>query len=244
MSTRGDDLDGLTTGQRIQILRERKSLTRPVLAGLVGRSAEWLKAVERGTLLPPRLPMLVQIGTVLGLPDVADLAGTDMSIGDASVPIPGTGPLPGEDAGRRQAPARSFSDVLDRLIRESGTEAQEIARQVPCNPGHVSRLRQGKKRPSLQVAARLDDLLGAGGELVAAAVRDGLPAELAGLAEAPARTAPEVPAQTEQLIEALRELTAEVARLAAALGAAGYRVPGASARRAGLYLVRPPDEAG
>ena len=37
MSIRSDDLDGLTTGQRIQILRERKGLTRPVLAGLVGK---------------------------------------------------------------------------------------------------------------------------------------------------------------------------------------------------------------
>ena len=72
----------------------------------------------------------------------------------------------------------TFSDVLDRLIRESGTEAQEIARQVPCNAGHVSRLRTGRKRPSLQVAGRLDEVLGAGGELVAAAVGDGLPAEV------------------------------------------------------------------
>ena len=38
-----DDLAGKRTGERIQILRERKGLSRPVLAGLVGMSASWLK---------------------------------------------------------------------------------------------------------------------------------------------------------------------------------------------------------
>ncbi|MGD0608952.1 MAG: hypothetical protein ABSA53_35890 [Streptosporangiaceae bacterium] len=33
-----DDLAGKRTGERIQILRERKGLSRPVLAGLVGMS--------------------------------------------------------------------------------------------------------------------------------------------------------------------------------------------------------------
>ena len=37
-----DDLAGKRTGERIQILRERKGLSRPVLAGLVGMSASWL----------------------------------------------------------------------------------------------------------------------------------------------------------------------------------------------------------
>jgi hypothetical protein len=31
-----DDLAGKRTGERIQVLRERKGLSRPVLAGLVG----------------------------------------------------------------------------------------------------------------------------------------------------------------------------------------------------------------
>jgi len=34
-----DDLADKRTGERIQILRERKGLSRPVLAGLVGMSA-------------------------------------------------------------------------------------------------------------------------------------------------------------------------------------------------------------
>jgi hypothetical protein len=54
-----DDLAGKRTGERIQVLRERKGLSRPVLAGLVGMSAGWLKGIEQGRRLPPRLPVLV-----------------------------------------------------------------------------------------------------------------------------------------------------------------------------------------
>lgn len=83
-----DDLSGRRTGERIQMLRERKGLTRPVLAGLVGMSPSWLKGIERGTRLPPRLPLLVKLAEALAVGDVAVLAGTDMDLGDAtSVPV-------------------------------------------------------------------------------------------------------------------------------------------------------------
>jgi transcriptional regulator with XRE-family HTH domain len=83
-----DDLAGKRTGERIQILRERRGLTRPVLAGLVGMSASWLKGIERGTRLPPRLPLLVKLAEALTVGDVAVLAGTDMDLGSSvSVPV-------------------------------------------------------------------------------------------------------------------------------------------------------------
>lgn len=69
-----DDLGGKRTGERIEILRERRGLSRPVLAGLVGMSASWLKGIERGTRLPPRLPMLVKLAEALAVSDVAVLA--------------------------------------------------------------------------------------------------------------------------------------------------------------------------
>ena len=78
-----DDLAGKRTGERIQILRERKGLTRPVLAGLVGMSASWLKGIEQGRRLPPRLPVLVKLAEALAVGDVAVLAGTDMDLGEA-----------------------------------------------------------------------------------------------------------------------------------------------------------------
>lgn len=42
-------------GQRIKESRERAGLSRPVLAGLIGMSAEWLKRVENGRIQTPRL---------------------------------------------------------------------------------------------------------------------------------------------------------------------------------------------
>jgi transcriptional regulator with XRE-family HTH domain len=78
-----DDLAGKRTGERIQVLRERKGLTRPVLAGLVGMSASWLKGIEQGRRLPPRLPVLVKLAEALAIGDVAILAGTDLDIGQS-----------------------------------------------------------------------------------------------------------------------------------------------------------------
>ena len=83
-----DDLAGRRTGERIQVLRERRGLTRSTLAGLVGRSASWLKGIETGRRLPPRLPTLVRLAEALGVGDVALLAGTDLDLGDAvSIPL-------------------------------------------------------------------------------------------------------------------------------------------------------------
>lgn len=66
---------GLPVGRRIKHYRERAGLSRPVLGGLVGKSAEWVKAVENGRLQVPRLPMLLRIARALDLADLADLTG-------------------------------------------------------------------------------------------------------------------------------------------------------------------------
>jgi transcriptional regulator with XRE-family HTH domain len=70
-----DEFDGMSTGQRIRHFRQRAGMTRPVLGGLVGRSAEWIKAVETDRLLTPRLPLLVRLAEVLGVDDLARLTG-------------------------------------------------------------------------------------------------------------------------------------------------------------------------
>lgn len=83
-----DDLAGRRTGERIQILRERKGLSRPVLAGLVGMSASWLKGIEQGRRLPPRLPLLVKLAEALAVGDITVLVGTDLDLGSAqAVPV-------------------------------------------------------------------------------------------------------------------------------------------------------------
>jgi len=53
-----------------------------------------------------------------------------------------------------------------------GTGVRGLARAVPCNPGHVSNLRSGRGRPSPEMAARLDEILAAGGVLAAAAAAE------------------------------------------------------------------------
>jgi transcriptional regulator with XRE-family HTH domain len=67
--------DELSFGERLRRQRTRTGMSRPVLAGLVGRSAEWIKALETGRLLPPRLPLLLRLAEVLGIDDLAELTG-------------------------------------------------------------------------------------------------------------------------------------------------------------------------
>lgn len=62
-----------------------------------------------------------------------------------------------------------FSGELRRFMAERGMGVRELARRVPCNPGYLSNLRSGNKRPSASTAARLDELLDAGGLLAALA---------------------------------------------------------------------------
>lgn len=65
----------VTTGERIRLLREARGMTRPVLAGLVGRSTDWLKKIETGTRQLNSLPLLLQIAQVLGVGDLAEITG-------------------------------------------------------------------------------------------------------------------------------------------------------------------------
>ncbi|MEV6258102.1 helix-turn-helix transcriptional regulator [Nocardia sp. NPDC051911] len=69
-----------SVGMRIKWLRERAGMSRPVLAGLVGRSAEWIKAIESGRLQPPKLPMLLKIAQALEVKDLAELTGNGHAV--------------------------------------------------------------------------------------------------------------------------------------------------------------------
>lgn len=55
-------------------------MSRAVLGGLVGRSAEWVKAVETGRLQMPRLSMLLKIAQTLELSDLAELTGNGHAV--------------------------------------------------------------------------------------------------------------------------------------------------------------------
>ena len=67
---------GRSFGEQLKHLREsRAGLSRPVFGHLVGKSAEWVKAVETGRLEIPSLPTLIRMATVLNVDDLADRTG-------------------------------------------------------------------------------------------------------------------------------------------------------------------------
>jgi transcriptional regulator with XRE-family HTH domain len=65
-----------------------------------------------------------------------------------------------------------FGRVLRSLMAQRGFSAQEVARQVPCDPSLISRYGRGRQRPSQRMAGRLDEVLAASGAL-ASLVRPG-----------------------------------------------------------------------
>lgn len=71
--------DPLVFGQRLQILRTRKGMTRDQLGGLLGKSGSWVKAIETGRLKTPKLEMILRIAEVLRVRDLSDLTG-DQSV--------------------------------------------------------------------------------------------------------------------------------------------------------------------
>lgn len=70
---------------------------------------------------------------------------------------------------RRPRAATPFGERVVALMEARGLSLRETARRVACSAGYLSNVLHGRKRPSARVAARLDDLLEAAGELVALA---------------------------------------------------------------------------
>jgi transcriptional regulator with XRE-family HTH domain len=67
---------------------------------------------------------------------------------------------------RRQRAETPFGARVLVLAEARGLSLRELARRVPCDASHLSKVVHGRKRPSPRVAARLDDALEAAGELV------------------------------------------------------------------------------
>ncbi|MGY4098023.1 helix-turn-helix domain-containing protein [Nocardia sp. R16R-3T] len=71
-----DELAARAIGERIQNIRTRTGKPRAVVAGLVGKSEDWLRDVEKGRLQhPPGLEMLLRIGQALGVRDLTEITG-------------------------------------------------------------------------------------------------------------------------------------------------------------------------
>ncbi|WP_433530637.1 helix-turn-helix domain-containing protein [Micromonospora sp. CA-263727] len=108
-----DSLPELTFGQRLKVYRERSGKTRAVLGGLVGRSAEWVKAVETDRILPPRIHMLDRIARALKI-DVSALA---VELGDRSAVVNGP-----------EHPALvSVRDAVNRVVFSGDVPAESLS---------------------------------------------------------------------------------------------------------------------
>ncbi|MEU5772762.1 helix-turn-helix domain-containing protein [Streptomyces venezuelae] len=112
----------LAFGQRLQILRTRRGLSRPVLAGLLGKSPSWLKQVEQGQIHMPKLPTVLRIAELLRVRDLADLTGdqsmhVDLFIG------PGHSRLPAV-----KAAVNAFPLTADRLAPSPAHLQARLAR--------------------------------------------------------------------------------------------------------------------
>jgi transcriptional regulator with XRE-family HTH domain len=82
---------------------------------------------------------------------------------------------------RRPRTGSPFGEKLVALMEARGLSQREVARRASCSAGYLSNVIHGRKRASERLAARLDDLLEAAGELTALAetqeiARDGKPA--------------------------------------------------------------------
>jgi transcriptional regulator with XRE-family HTH domain len=73
--------DHLSIGERIAFHRRRRGYTQAVLAGLVGRSTDWLAKAESGRRKPPRIDMLADLARVLRVP-LGDLLGQPVLVED------------------------------------------------------------------------------------------------------------------------------------------------------------------
>ncbi|MER5221816.1 helix-turn-helix domain-containing protein [Streptomyces flaveus] len=69
----------LVFGQRLQILRTRKGMTREQLGGFLGKSGSWVKGVETGRLKTPKLDMVLRVAELLRVRDLSELTG-DQSV--------------------------------------------------------------------------------------------------------------------------------------------------------------------
>jgi len=65
-----------------------------------------------------------------------------------------------------------FAETLRRLLLERGWSQNQLADAIPCNKGHLSKLINGRQKPSERVAQRCDELLNARGDLIGAAHLD------------------------------------------------------------------------
>jgi transcriptional regulator with XRE-family HTH domain len=152
----------MTTGEIIRHLREQRGMSRPVLAGLVGYSSDWLKRIERGER-GIALPALLRLAKVLRVDDLSALID-----GDTPMPLSAW-----------EGPHHPAAAVVDRIVNAvtfTGTGDVTVESDIAALAAEVDQLwRDWHTLPDNRssVAARLPTLIA---ELETATIRlDGMP---------------------------------------------------------------------
>lgn len=106
--------DGMTIGERVAFYRQRRGLTQLVLAGLVGRTEDWLRKVEHDVLPLDRLSVLRRLANALDV-TLGDLIGEPVLMAWADEP------------GRRTVPALRVA-LMDHRQFLTGPQSGEPVR--------------------------------------------------------------------------------------------------------------------
>ncbi|WP_030991762.1 helix-turn-helix domain-containing protein [Streptomyces sp. NRRL S-1813] len=138
----------LSTGERIQLLRESRGMTRPVLAGLCGRGPDWLKKIESGARELRSHTLLLRLAAALQLSDLSMITG-DSS--DVTQPVP---------QGRLSHPAMPaiWSAVMSRPLAPAAAEPPDMA-VLQGRVDQTWQLWHTSKRQRTEVGALLPDLI-------------------------------------------------------------------------------------
>ncbi|TKA11758.1 helix-turn-helix domain-containing protein [Actinacidiphila oryziradicis] len=77
--------EDLSIGERIRLLRESRGMSRPTLAGLCGRSPDWLKKIESGERELRSHTLLLRLAAALQIADLSIITGGPS---DVAQPVP------------------------------------------------------------------------------------------------------------------------------------------------------------
>ena len=156
-----------TFGQRVRRARERKGQSRPVLGGLVGRSAEWVKAIEADRLAMPRLPLLLCLAEALGVDDLATLTGEERLAAATYTKAAHPSLLQVKEAltnydlsarDEEPAPAEALANRVQHAWRAwhgSGDHRSRVANVLPAllaDLRYAARVHEGVERRKVQVS--------------------------------------------------------------------------------------------
>ncbi|MGA5129790.1 helix-turn-helix domain-containing protein [Streptomyces olivoreticuli] len=140
--------EDLSTGERIKLLRESRGMTRPVLAGLCGRGADWLKKIETGERELRSHTLFLRLAAALQIPDLSILTG---GAPEVAQPVP---------LGRLNHPA--MPDIWAAVMTRSLTPPAQTPADVAGLQGRADqtwRLWHTSQRNRTEVGALLPDLI-------------------------------------------------------------------------------------